>query len=521
MDQVRMVLTWLKKQHFWVLSGLVGLIALFCWWSAARTLSAKYDTNQKQITGEFNNIAGVKNASFHANPPIIERQGNETKKQTESVTKIWGQLFERQSTTVLKWPSPPLSAEFVKAVEALQFGDEIEPRLRNNYQNYVDRHFPDLVKQISARMLEATTGTGGAGEFGGSPRGFGPEAGGAGLPGTGLLEETDYVCEWLDQGYIRERLNFPERPSSLRIWVTQEDLWVYHTLLDVIDKTNRTANATRMANAAVKVVYELQVGQRAADYNLSTNRLLLPPPAASVVPGAEGAPAPGPEGGAEGGPRPFAGGGERGLGGGYGANNAPMSPADEQNYLLSGRYLNEKGEPIPVGAPGAGAAGPEGGPPPEAAAATNTPAPPLDPGLFGIGYKRLPVRMVMQMDARYLPQLISNCANQPLRVEVQQVRVNPSDVTSADGGFAGGGGGPRGFGGGFGGERGGGAGAPQSALGIFPDRTGLQTFPANPTVVNVVVQGTIFIYNKPNTALLQQGAGGAAATDATATTTTP
>ena len=50
----------------------------------------------------------------------------------------------------------------------------------------------------------------------------------------------------------------------MKIWVTQENLWVYQTLLDVIAKTNKAANATRMSNAAVQEIGELSVGSRAA-----------------------------------------------------------------------------------------------------------------------------------------------------------------------------------------------------------------------------------------------------------------
>ena len=91
---------------------------------------------------------------------------------------------------------------------------------------------------------------------GGERYGAGPEGGMPGMVPGMLPEDDDYICEWFDQAVIRDELNFPQRPSSLRIWVTQEDLWVYHTLLDVIAKTNQAAGATRMSNAAVKVVYQ-------------------------------------------------------------------------------------------------------------------------------------------------------------------------------------------------------------------------------------------------------------------------
>ena len=51
MDQVRTALAWLKKHHFWVLTGLVVLIALGCWWSAAKKMSTKYEADQKTIKG--------------------------------------------------------------------------------------------------------------------------------------------------------------------------------------------------------------------------------------------------------------------------------------------------------------------------------------------------------------------------------------------------------------------------------------------------------------------------------------
>jgi hypothetical protein len=181
-----------------------------------------------------------------------------------------------------------------------------------------------------------------------------------------------------------------------------------------------------------------------------------------------------------------------------------MSPAEEQNFLLSYRYLDDKGQPIPVGAPAAGAPGGEPGAPPDPAAAAG-PAPPLDLALFGTGYKRLPIRMVLDMDSRWLPQLITACANEPLRIEVQEVRINPPD-----GGGVGGmtGGAPASFAGR------GGPGGGMTGASLFPDRTGIQSFPAQPTVATVVVQGTIYIFNKPNVNLLQQPAapaGGAVA----------
>jgi hypothetical protein len=40
---------------------------------------------------------------------------------------------------------------------------------------------------------------------------------------------------------------------------------------------------------------------------------------------------------------------------------------------------------------------------------------------------------------------------------------------------------------------------------LFPERSGIQTFSAQPNLVNVVVQGTIYIFNPPDPSVLQAG----------------
>ena len=282
MDQLRTALNWLKQYHFWVLTCLVALIALFCWWSASKTMSALYDTSQRTIAGAFSNIQQVHSTPFHANDVINERQTAENKKQAESVLKLWQALYDRQRAQVLKWPAA-LSKEFVDAVERMQFNDEIPSELRNNYQNYIEQHFPKLPEQIGARPLDETSvnGLGGPGAPG--KLGYGPEGVPGAMPGADGMPDDNYICEWQDQSVIRDELNFPLRPSSLRIWVTQEDLWVYHALLDVIAKTNQAAGATRQRNAAVKIVFSLEVGQRAAQYSHQQGRLAVEP--ATATPG--------------------------------------------------------------------------------------------------------------------------------------------------------------------------------------------------------------------------------------------
>jgi hypothetical protein len=482
MDQIRSILGWLKKQHFWVLCALVALIGLFCWWRAAGALSAKYETDEKTITGQFQSLAALQGNPFHPNGDINTRQEQEIKSLAEEVAKLWQQLYARQSDRVLQWPDA-LTQAFRDEVEKLQFTQEIPPNLRETYQNYIARHFPKLPEKIGARPIDVeTAGNLGGGGFSRLERGpMNIERGGAfGADGRPIEEDDNYIVEWLeeDQANVAKELEFQQQPSSLRIWVAQENLWVYHTLLDIIKNTNDAANATRNSNAAVRVLFKLQVGQPAAEFSRKPGRIYKPASAAPVVEMSPEAMMNPEAAGMEGGMPP---GMERGMSGLAASGSGPMSDSQEQSAYLSFRYLDEMGKPIPVG----------GGAPVDGVAPDpSIPAPTIDVTMFGKEYKRLPVRMVLEMDQRHLPTLIAECATQPLQVEVQEVRINAPDAVSGDGGGM-----SMMRGGGFDGGSGGGS--------LFPMLSGLQEFPKEPHIATVVIQGVIYIFNKPNLELLK------------------
>jgi hypothetical protein len=95
------------------------------------------------------------------------------------------------------------------------------------------------------------------------------------------------------------------------------------------------------------------------------------------------------------------------------------------------------------------------------------------------------------MEQRWLPRLIAECANEPLQVEVQEVRINPPEGIGGAGSPGGG------MPGGRPGEGGPGGGS------IFQEEPAIQPFPTQTELVNVIIQGTIYIFNKPNPAILQ------------------
>ena len=452
MDQLRKAWGWLQRQHFWVLTVVAILVALGCWWRGANALLAEYQSNRGKIESEFTAAGAVRSKPYHANADIQKAQSDQIANQQKSVHELWKQLYARQTAGVLKWPSN-LSQEFRNYVEKLKFGDNIPPNLRSHYNNYIRDHFPELPKIVGA--LEAPEGQQGYNANSFDPRamiGRGFQEG----SGAQAMEEPDYLVIWADQQLVRDELNPGLTPTPKRIWKTQEDLWVYEALLQIIANTNKAAHADRFSNSAVRVIQSLEVGRTAAQASRGTGRIEMVATAPTAG-GETGAMAEGAiadpramesAGAAMGGEmvdRVYGEGGRGGTGMDLAANDAE---------LFNNRYVGADGAPIAD--PGDG-----------------------NPAAFGTEFKRLPVRMTLRMDQRWLPQLISECANAPLQVEVQEVRINPADGGTATGG------------GGYG-ERGGGyglSGGQQEGVEMTPE--------AEPNMKMVVLQGVVYIFNPP------------------------
>ena len=223
MDQLRKAWGWLQRQHFWVLTIVAVTVALGCWWSGASALWTEYDSNRKKIEAEFTAADAVKNKLFHPNADVQAAQNAQIAEQQKTVSALWQQLYDRQTASVLKWPSN-LSEEFRNHIEKLEFGKEIPRNLRAHYNNYIRDHFPELPKIVGALVLEeGQSGSGGMsrGEGGGSfnmqsfmdnQRNSGGGRGG-GRAGD-VFEEPDFLVIWEDQQLIRDELAPRSTPSS-------------------------------------------------------------------------------------------------------------------------------------------------------------------------------------------------------------------------------------------------------------------------------------------------------------------
>jgi hypothetical protein len=191
-------------------------------------------------------------------------------------------------------------------------------------------------------------------------------------------------------------------------------------------------------------------------------------------------------------------------GGGYGRDmGMPGEGVDPDAMLLASRYIDAEGKPITDAATG-----------------------------MGTEFRRLPIRMVLMMDERWLPKVLVECANSPLPIEVQRLRINreKSGVDKENQAFdlgpsagAGPGMGGRGYegGGGRGMEmgRGGGygGGMPMGGRGYEGGGMGMTVNAADTAnLATIEIQGLVYIYMPPDPAILTVPGDDATSPDALA-----
>ena len=95
-------------------------------------------------------------------------------------------------------------------------------------------------------------------------------------------------------------------------------------------------------------------------------------------------------------------------------------------------------------------------------------------------FRRLPVRMRLMMDQRWIPQLLIECANATLPIEVKQLRVYRDQSGT-----------------GFGST------ANRSSRGSSRSLRGMDSLEADANMADVELRGIVYIYNKPDETVLE------------------
>lgn len=448
MDDLKRYMNEAAKHSFWIISGLILLLASIVFYLTKSSLDQAITTRIGSLESSFSKINQVKSkVATHPNDASHKEMEKRLDGLKRDVEQAWAFQYERQKE-FLTWPKEAFSQAktheifdslrpFEKRVpfplpdKAPEPLGQITLNDRDVYRKYIAPEFEKLSGRIgsswkfkldAAAMSPAGGGFSppmGTGSF--APPGMGGTTAGAVAAGdlrdlvrwseASQKELTTAVLPWFGQ---------PKPPTIHEIYYAQEDIWLLRGLMDIIAQTN--IEAKENFQAVVKEIEWIRMGSKA---NRDAGSLWATQAAAgggSMMPGMGGGGPPGGySGGGSGGPPSGygAGGPGGGKGGDLGAARAAVrvDPAD-------GRYVDMNFKPL-TGA--------------QLRAAMNLQS--ANDAVNAVA-KRIPIRLRLKVDESQIGRLITECGNGKMMLEVLQVRYNtdPAPAVAAGGGGGGGGG---------------------------------------------------------------------------------
>jgi hypothetical protein len=437
MDKVKEILAAMKKHHFWILTGVLTLLSALGYMLARSSLSETISTRISSLDQKYTLVNTLNTAaSTHPNSISNKQMDGIIGKLSEDVRDAWDKQYKNQEE-IFVWPQEALLPDALEKVKdfrpielALEYPmppekDPLDVSDREVYRDYIQRVFPNLASVIGAKWKAQLSGVKASGGYAGMPgSGGGPPAGGGnsfyggqGGPGAAAIPVTDSLVVW-DESAQQELLNsicywydpkFP--PSTLQICYTQEDLWVLRGILDIIAKTNKGAREN--FQAAIKEIEFIRIGSSAM------GRAGEITGGASTSASAYGSMMPGMNAGAGGASSMPAGYNAMGGGASTAVRKGPTrDPADM-------RYVDAKFNPVT-------------GKDLRNKMKLNNP----EDAFFAVA-KRIPVRIrFKKMDQRKINDLLTECGNAKMVLEVRQVRISTSPAPGPGGGGAGAASGP-------------------------------------------------------------------------------
>jgi hypothetical protein len=267
-DTARPWLAMLAKHHFWLLSLVVPLVLLPLLFVAQGRLTTQIEAVRREIEGHISALKNVRQIPQHPNDSWANDIDTSTMRVKRETLAEWRKFWDSQQA-IRVWPDS-LGPDFVKAVETLKPDGKLSPRLLERYQDVVRT----LVRELPTRLgvEDAMKDVSEAGQS--SPNvpmqpTSRPEMMRPGMgPADGVQQEVSpYVATWSSENQQRifASFNWDRKPSTAKVLLAQEELWVYDALCDVVARINKPATGPH--NAAISKIDELYVGYPAAEDN--------------------------------------------------------------------------------------------------------------------------------------------------------------------------------------------------------------------------------------------------------------
>jgi hypothetical protein len=500
MEDLKKYLSIAAKHSFWIISGLILILASVFFYLTKSELDQAITSRVTALTSAFNTIKTVSGkTSTHPNKHSHDEMERRRDLLKADVDRAWEFQYDRQKR-FLTWPAEAFADEktlqifdSLRPFEAnvpFPLPDKLPPPLdaitRNDravYKGYIAPEFPALARMIGSTWkfpLDPASMNPGQG-------GFAPPPGGGGFtpPGFGTAaaaQETKDLVRWSEESQkalataVLPWFGRATPPDIHEIYYAQEDIWILRGLMDIIAQTNAGANEN--FQAIVKEIEWIRTGPRVSR------------DAGSLAAASSGAAAGGAPYGAGGAPSGYAGGGGGGMPSGYGGMGGMGGKGGEAANAARAATRVDPADNRYVDANLKAVSG----------AQLRTAIKDRDKNQDGVA-KRVQVRMRVKVDERF-GKLITECGNGKMMLEVLQVRYN-TDPAPDQGGSGGGGGGGGAAGGGakpsFGGA---GLGA-GSGAGMMSDgenslgSSALQSTEVNAGEISIEIYGLIYLFNPP------------------------
>ncbi|MDR1054133.1 MAG: hypothetical protein LBL39_08150 [Planctomycetaceae bacterium] len=383
-----------KKFSFWVLVPLALLLVFIFNFLAVGTIGKKFSDRKNTLESTKNNVDKIRQEKTHPNNNTIDDVNVHTAELRGRFVTAWTTLEKDQRARNV-WPED-VGADVLEEVSKLKFGDEISAGSLEKYLNFMGRHIPKLKARVNLKRIQINDGgewkdkadSGGVDSLGSLRSGRGRMPDNRGGISVNNLEREVGIVEWSDPE-IQKIIVWGVLPKSSEVWYAQEDLWVYDSLIWVIAQSNEGASSPH--SAVVKRIESMLIGQQASrelasqlsvqttgmgDDGMSSGG--MPPRPPSMPP-------------AGGGRSPMG-----GMGGIGGETGTAVSDEDIAKMKRHERYVDANNVPLSADAPSP----------------------------FG-EFNRMPICLKLVVDRQRIPEILVNCANCAMPIDVLSVRINP------------------------------------------------------------------------------------------------
>ena len=260
------------KYHFWLLAVLMPLTLVPLAFTSDAMLLRDIEKRKEEIESKKKAAEAINSRVVdgleefgHPKEDWIGQAEEATEKIRKAVLNQWRSFWDEQQS-LREWPSE-LGEDFIRRVTRLQPDQPLSPNLLERYQNTIRRIVRKLPSRIDAAEEMNDTESNLTGRGRPSPR----------LSGGPTDEPKDshtVIWDTADQSELFDSFNWEKVPSTLQIFLANEELHCYELICDIIRDANE--EATGRHNATIAVIEQLAVGYRAAEENpggLNGNRI--------------------------------------------------------------------------------------------------------------------------------------------------------------------------------------------------------------------------------------------------------